>query len=92
MSELETPLRTWWVYLLQCRGGRLYCGVTVDLDARWAAHVSGKGARFTRAFPPEAILASMKVEGQAEALRLERRIKRLPKGQKVAALSVPHQA
>ena len=38
----------WCLYLLECKGGSYYAGITNDLDKRYAAHVSSRGARFTR--------------------------------------------
>ena len=43
-NENRDPATTWWVYLLQCRDGSLYTGITIDVDARLAAHNSGDGA------------------------------------------------
>jgi len=91
-DEANPDSRTWIVYLLRCRGDRLYCGITTDLDARWAAHASGKGARFTRAFPPEAVAACARAESHSSALRLEARIKRLPRERKLDALRVSAQS
>ena len=39
---------TWWLYLLECHGGVLYTGIAKDVDARFAAHLNGTGAIFTR--------------------------------------------
>lgn len=81
----EAPAqRTWFVYLLLCRNGRLYTGVTVDLAARFEQHRSGKGAMFTRINKPERMLAAAPCEGRSAALKLEARIKRLPPPQKRA--------
>lgn len=82
-SDAQAP---WVLYVLRCRGGRLYCGITNDLARRWAAHIAGKGAHFTRGFPPEAIVASLHVGERAEALRRESAFKRLTKRQKLEAL------
>ena len=38
-----------------CRG-RLYTGITLDLEARFKAHMAGKGAKFTRSYKPERIV------------------------------------
>ena len=76
--------RTWFVYLLLCRNGRLYTGITVDLAARFEQHRSGKGAMFTRINPPERLLAATPCDGRSEALRLEARIKRLAPPEKRA--------
>lgn len=67
----------WWVYLLECRGGRIYTGIARDVDVRVRAHVAGTGARFTRAHPPRQLLARFEMPGHGDALRMEAAIKRL---------------
>ena len=42
----------WHLYLIECRNGTLYAGITNDLERRYAQHASGKGAKYTRANPP----------------------------------------
>ena len=49
----------WFVYLIECRDGSIYTGIAVDVDARYAAHKSGKGARYTRSHPPRRLLAAV---------------------------------
>jgi len=71
-----------FVYMLRCAGNRIYTGYAVDVEARFEQHVSGKGAKFTKAFPPECILRKFELESYEHALRLEARIKKLPRGQK----------
>ncbi len=66
----------WFVYLLECAGGRIYTGVTPRLAARMAAHGSGRGARFTRMHRPRQLLAARPFASRGEALRMELRIKR----------------
>jgi putative endonuclease len=66
-----------FVYLLRCHDGSLYCGWTVDLDARLAAHQSGRGARYTRARLPVVLAAAWHMPDRTAARRLEARIKRL---------------
>jgi putative endonuclease len=74
MASIPAP---WFVYLLECRGGRIYTGIATDVDRRLAEHRSGKGARFTRAHPPERELARLPCADRPEALRREAAIKRL---------------
>ena len=71
-----------FVYMLRCKGDRIYTGYAVDVDARYEEHCSGHGARFTKAFPPECILHTFELETREEALRLEARIKKLKRPQK----------
>ncbi|SHK84974.1 GIY-YIG nuclease family protein [Fibrobacter sp. UWEL] len=68
--------------MLRCSGGRIYTGYAVDVQARYQQHCTGKGARFTKAFPPECILKTFELESKELALRLEARIKKLDKPQK----------
>jgi putative endonuclease len=71
-------LSSWCLYLLECRNGALYAGITNDLQARYEAHRSGKGAKYTRANPPVRILASCPFADRSEASRAEARVKALP--------------
>lgn len=71
-----------FVYMLRCAGNRIYTGYAVDVEARFEQHKSGKGAKFTKAFPPECILRKFELKSHGMALRLEARIKKLPRPQK----------
>ena len=71
-----------FVYMLRCAGDRIYTGYAVDVEARFEQHKSGKGAKFTKAFPPQCILRQFELNSHEEALRLEARIKKLPRPQK----------
>jgi len=71
-----------FVYMLRCKGGMIYTGYAVDVQARFAEHCSGRGAKFTKAFPPECVLRTFELDSREEALRLEARIKKLKRPQK----------
>ncbi len=77
----------WFVYVLRCRGDRLYCGIAKDVEARFAEHRAGKGAKFTRAFPPEAVVATLAVTGKPQALREEAAFKALDRVKKLQRLA-----
>lgn len=74
---------TWCLYLLECKGGTYYAGITNDLAARFAAHVAGKGARYTRANPPIKILASKPYPDRSAASVAEAQLKSLPRHKKL---------
>ena len=74
---------TWWLYVLECRGGVLYTGVARDVDARFAAHVKGGGAKFTRRNRPVRILSRVLLATKGEALRAEYALKKLPRAEKL---------
>ena len=69
--------RPWFLYLIECKGGSLYTGITVDVARRYAQHVSGKGARYTRSHPPVSLSAVLACKDRSEALRAEIAVKRL---------------
>lgn len=76
----------WCVYLIECRNGAWYAGITNDLPGRYAAHVAGKGARYTRANPPVRLLGSRPFADRSAASKAEWVVKRLPKQRKLAWL------
>lgn len=82
-----TEAERWFVYVLRCRGDRLYCGITKDVEGRFADHVAGKGAKFTRAFPPSTVIAVKRTDGKPEALREERAFKALARQRKLERLA-----
>jgi putative endonuclease len=74
---------SWFLYLLECNNGAYYGGITNDLDARFEAHVSGKGARYTRANPPVKIIASKPYADRSSASVAEAILKKLPRHKKL---------
>lgn len=76
--------KEYFVYIIKCRGERLYTGITTDIERRFAEHSGGsKGAKFTRANPPEEIMAVWSCNGRSEASRLEYAIKKLSCAEKI---------
>lgn len=75
------------VYLLRCADGTLYCGWTVDLDRRVAAHNAGRASRYTRARRPVELAWAAPQPDRTAAMREEARIKRLPRGAKLALIA-----
>lgn len=83
-SEIDAPTRTAWVlYLLECENGNYYVGITTDLGRRFAEHVFGIGAHYTRANPPQRVVAVKAFPDRASASRAEAALKKLPRSKKV---------
>jgi putative endonuclease len=76
-----------WVYLLRCRDGSFYCGWTVDVDRRLAAHQAGTGARYTRSRLPVSLAVALPMPDASAARREEARIKRLSRREKLALVA-----
>ena len=74
---------SWFLYLLECNNGAYYAGITNNLDARFSAHVSGKGARYTRANLPISIIASKSYPDRSAASVAEAQLKSLPRHKKL---------
>lgn len=72
------------VYILRCRDGSLYTGITNDLKRRLEEHKNGKGARYTRAKAPERIVYTEDAGSRSAALKREAFIKSLPRAKKEA--------
>ncbi len=77
----------WYLYLIECKNGAYYAGITNDLEARYAAHVRGQGAKYTKANPPLRLLGSKAYPDRPSALRAEWAIKQLQKSKKLAYLA-----
>jgi putative endonuclease len=78
---------TWFLYLLECEGGRLYTGISTDVAARFDKHRRGKGAMFTRLNRPVRLLGAKAFGSRSEALKAEWTMKRLTADQKRQAVS-----
>ena len=76
-----------FVYVLRCRDGSLYTGIAKDLAARFRQHQAGRGSRYTRGRLPLTLLWSRRLATWSDALREERRIKRLRRSDKEAFLA-----
>lgn len=75
--------KQWCVYILQCRDGTLYTGITDDLERRLKAHNSGKGAKYTRGRGPLSLRYRENCEDHSAALKRELQIKALSRSEKL---------
>jgi putative endonuclease len=84
LSEIPEPAvsKPWFVYLVRAENGSLYCGISDDPQRRFAAHQSGKGARYFYSSPAVALVYVEECVSKGEALRQERLIKKLRKSAK----------
>jgi len=72
----------WHVYVARCGDGTLYTGVTTDPARREAAHNAGRGAAYTRSRRPVRLVHVEPARDRGAALRRERAIKGLTRGEK----------
>lgn len=77
----------WFLYLLRCRDGALYTGITNDVESRLEAHRNGTGAKYTRGKGPLTLAYTREVGSRSLASKLEYRVKRLRKSEKERLVS-----
>jgi putative endonuclease len=75
-------VKPWYLYLVRCKDGSLYTGISNDVARRLAAHAGGRGARYLRGRGPLVLARKLRVGCHGDALRLELRVKRLPRARK----------
>ncbi len=77
MSEVP-----WYCYVVRCRDGSLYTGITTDIERRVAAHNEGTGAKYTRSRRPVTLVWSEPFDSKSDALKRELEVKRWRKSKK----------
>ncbi len=77
----------WQVYIIECRDGSLYTGVTRDVIRRLAQHNAGRAARYTRGRGPVTLRFCEHCATHAGALKREWSIKRLTRDAKLALIA-----
>jgi predicted GIY-YIG superfamily endonuclease len=78
---------SWFVYVVRCRDGSLYTGISTDVPARVAVHNQGRGARYTRSRRPVVLVHVERKRSRSTALRRELAIKALSRAAKLALLA-----
>jgi ribonuclease HI len=84
----KTRAGQWCVYVLNCRNGSLYTGITNDLTQRLKQHERGKGSKYVRSRRPFELLKTISCKDAGEARSLEYDLKRLTRKEKIAALDL----
>ena len=72
----------WYVYLLRCGDGSLYCGATNDLKRRLRAHCAGTASKYTRSRLPVHLVRLESCTCKGEALSREWAVKKMTKAEK----------
>ena len=77
----------WHVYVLLCRNGAYYVGVTTDLTRRWEEHRTGRGGHYTRTNPPIRIVYAEPHPTRESAEARERQLKGWTRAKKQALIA-----
>ena len=76
-------MASWSVYIVRCRDGSFYTGISNNVPARLQRHNDGRGARYTRSRLPVRLVWRKRVKDKSAALRLEAAMKKLSRARKV---------
>jgi predicted GIY-YIG superfamily endonuclease len=79
----------WYVYIVECRDGSYYAGITTDLKRRIGMHNTGVASRYTRTRRPVQYRYAEAHSSQSEALKREFELKSLRRNKKTALFSLP---
>ncbi len=83
-SPASKSKQRWSLYVLECKDGTLYTGITNDLPRRLAQHTSGRASRYTRGRLPVRLVHAERCRGRSQALKREYALKRLSRKEKIA--------
>lgn len=74
----------WFLYMIRCRGGSLYTGITTDIKRRFHEHRDGgrKGSKFLRGKAPLELVLKRKIGSKSLALKVEHVVKQMRKSEK----------
>jgi putative endonuclease len=75
-------MEDWYVYIVRCRDGSLYTGITTDVDRRLAEHENNKGSRYLRGRGPLNLVFQKRIGKKGQALKIERKVKELSRQEK----------
>ncbi len=81
-------VKIWKVYIIRTNSGKLYTGITVDLEKRFKQHLTSKGAKFFRMDSPKEIVYFETLDNRSKALKRENKIKKMTRKEKLNLISL----
>lgn len=84
-SEALTDERRWWLYMIRTVSGKLYTGITTDVERRFAEHLGGsaKAAKFFRSDAAKAVVYREVCDNRSQASKREAAIKKMRRADKL---------
>jgi len=76
----------YFLYILECKNGALYTGITTDVKRRFNEHKMGTGGRYTRAKKVLRIVYTEEHPNRSSASRREAEIKSWRREKKIALI------
>jgi predicted GIY-YIG superfamily endonuclease len=82
VKKRKKKAAAWLLYILKCRDGTLYTGITTDLPRRIQQHNNGSASRYTRSRLPVKPVFSEPCRNRSQALKKEYAMKQLSRKEK----------
>jgi putative endonuclease len=81
----------WYLYLIRCRDGSIYTGISTDVKRRFVQHQKqgSDGSKYLKGRGPLVLVFQMKVGNYSLASKVESKIKKMPKDKKEKILREP---
>ena len=76
----------YFVYILECKDGSLYTGITNDIKRRFSEHKNGKGGHYTSSKKAKKIVHTEEHPDKSSALKREAEIKKWKRSKKMALI------
>ena len=77
----------WCLYIIKCKDGKLYTGITNDLKRRIGQHNRSQGCRFTKFRIPVTLVYKEVYSSKESVLKREAEIKGWKKDRKLALIA-----
>lgn len=74
-------------YIVECRGGELYCGYSNNVEKRVDTHNKSLGAKYTKTRLPVRLVYTECFDTKSEAMKREYQIKQLNRQQKLKLIN-----
>lgn len=74
----------WEVYIIETDSGKLYTGITNNIERRFANHLNKRGARFFHFSSPKEIVYRESQPNRSEASKREIAIKKMSRQEKLS--------
>ena len=81
---MNSKKSSWYVYMVKCKDGSIYTGISNDVEDRVKEHNSGQGAKYTASRKPVHLIFQEKHRDKVSAMKREIRIKSWSKVRKEA--------
>ncbi len=80
----NNKMNNWFLYLIRCKHGQLYTGITTDVERRFEEHKSHdkKGSKYLRGKSPLKLVMKKRIGDKSLALKIEAEVKKLSKAKK----------